>query len=133
MYPSRLLYTGFLILASLLLAACSSSKPESTVEAFYQAAAKRDVDKVMEQFALAEISGDQLLMTKGKVQMMVGQMAAQIEENGGIKRIEVLESSVDKDSDIAQVQIKLIFGNGEEQIESNSLRREGGKWKILMQ
>jgi len=133
MHPSRLLYTGFLLLASMLLAACSSSKPESTVEAFYQAAAKRDVDKVMEQFALAGISGDELLMTKGKVQMMVGQMAAQIEENGGIKRIEVLESSIDKDGDSARVQIKLIFNDGSEQTESNRLRREGGKWKILMQ
>jgi len=133
MHPSRLLYTGFLILVGVLLAACSSSKPESTVEAFYQAAAKRDVDKVMEQFALGDISGDELMMTKGKVQMMVGQMAAQIEENGGIKRIEVLESSVDKDGDSARVQIKLIFNDGSEQVESNRLRREGGKWKILMQ
>jgi len=132
MHPSRLLYTGFLLLASILLVACSSSRPESTVEALYQAAAKRDVDKVMEQFSVAEISGDELLMVKGKVQMMVGQMAAQIEKKGGIKRIEVLESSIDEDGDSASVQIKLIFNDGSEETESNRLQREGGKWKILM-
>jgi len=132
MHPSRLLYTGFLLLASMFLVACSSSKPESTVEAFYRAAAKRDVDKVMEQFAVAGKSGDELLMAKGKVQMMVGQMAAQIEENGGIKRIEVLESSIDEDGDSARVQVKLIFNDGSERADSNRLRREGGKWKIIM-
>jgi len=129
---SRLSMWCFLALVSLLLAACSSAKPETTVEAFYQAAIKRDVDKAVEQLALGEVSDGEMFQAKGKIQMIIGQIAEVIEKNDGLKRFEVLESNIDENEEIAHVQIKLIFSNGEENTDSFRLRREDGKWKIIM-
>jgi len=132
MQPSRLVCAGFLLLASLLLAACSSSKPEAAVEAFFHAAAKRDVDKAMDYLAFGELSDSELFQAKGKVQMIVGQIAETIDKNDGLKGFEVVESTVDEDGQSARVKLKLIFNNGQEQTDSSKLRREDGKWKIVM-
>jgi len=129
---SRLSCAGFALLAALLLAACSSSKPEATVEAFYQAAIKRDVDKAIEHLDMGDISENEMFQAKGKVQMIVGEIAQNIEKNDGLKRIEVLESEIDDDGGKARVRIKLHYNNGEETSESLRLSRDGGKWKIIL-
>jgi len=128
----RLLYAGFALLAALLLTACSSSKPEATVEAFYQAAIKRDVDKALGHLDMGKVSESEMFQAKGKIQMIVGQIAANIESNGGLKRIEVLESEIDDDGGKARVRIKLHYNNGEDGNESLRLNRVDGKWKIVL-
>jgi len=132
MPPSRLLKVSVLLLVSLLLTACSSSKPEATVDALYQAAIKRDVDKATEYLALGNIPESELFQAKGKVQIIIGEIAQTIEQNDGLKRIEVLESEIDEEADTAHVEVKLIFKNDEEDTESFRLRREDGKWKIIL-
>jgi len=123
---------ALLLLACLLLAACSSSKPEATVDAFFQAAAKRDVDKALEQLAMGEMSANELFQAKGKIQMIVGHIAETIENNGGLKRMEVVESEIDDDGQKARVQVKFIYNNGEESTNTLSLRHEDGKWKMVL-
>jgi len=132
MFPSRLLCTGVALLACLLLAACSSSKPEATVEAFYQAVVKRDVDKAVEQLYMGDVPENELFQAKGKIQMIIGQIAADIEENGGLKQIEVLESEIDNGGQNARVRITVHYKNGEDRSDSLHLQREDGKWKIIL-
>jgi len=133
MYHSRLFRAGCLLLLICLLAACSSSsKPEATIEAFYQAAIKRDVDKAIEQLDTSDVSESELFQVKGKVQMMVGNMAETVERNDGLKQMEVLASEIDDDGEKASVKVKLVFNNGEENTDSFRLRQNNGKWKIIM-
>jgi len=132
MHPSRLLYTGLLMLFSMLLAACSSSKPEAVVEDLLKAIAKQDVDKVAELYALGDVPENQRLQVKGKLQMMVGQAAAQMQANGGFKRVDIVESSIADDGQTAIVRATIIFNNGKEDTAPMRLRREDGKWKIVM-
>jgi len=130
MRPSRLFRAGCVLFVGLLLAACSSPKPEAAVEAFYQAAAKKNVDRAAEQVALGDVPDNEMLMVKGMLQMMIGAYAAKIESNDGLKRIEVLETTVDEDGQSARVRSKLLFNNGKDETVSDRLHLEGGKWKI---
>jgi len=122
----------FLLLTCLLLAACSSSKPEAATEAFYQAAIKRDVDKAFEHLDMGELSQSELFQAKGKIQMIVGEIAQRVEGNDGLKRFEVVESTIDDDGEHAHVRVKLVFNNGNETNDSFKLRRVDGQWKIIM-
>jgi len=129
---SRPFYTGFLMLLSVLLVACSSSKPESAVEALFKAMSKQDVDKVVELYALGEVPENQKLQAKGKIQMIVGQVAAQMEANGGLKRVDIVESTIADDGQTATIRATIIFNNGKEDTSPIRLRLEDGKWKIVM-
>jgi len=131
--PSRSCAACCLVFISLLLAACSPSKPETTVETFYQAAARKDMDKAIEQIALNDVPANEMLMAKGMLQMMIGMIATGIEGNDGLKQIEILESTLDEDGHSASVRSKLIYNNGEDETTTNHLRREGSKWKITPQ
>jgi len=123
----------YLAFISLLLSACSPSKPETTVETFYHAVAKLDVDKATELIALDDVPASEVFKVKGVLQMGMLGLAARIKGNDGIKHIEVLESEVDAADKRARVRIKLIFNNGQEQVKVEHLRLEYGKWKIAFQ
>jgi len=129
MRASHLTAFCLLMLTTILLAACSS-KPESVVETFYKAAAAGDVEKATAQISFATVKGNEMVQAKGKIQMMVGELKNQIDANDGLKKVEVLESSVDGDS--AKAQVKLIFNNGKDNTENYTLVREEGKWKIKL-
>jgi len=122
-----------LALVGLMLVACSSSKPEATVEAFYRAVAELNVDKATELMALDDVPANQVFEVKGVLQMGMLGLAADIKGNDGLKRIKVLESEVDAADGRARVRIKLVFNNGQERVRMERLRLEYGKWKIAFQ
>jgi len=135
MHTSRLLCTGLLLLFSVLLAACSSSKPdkpESVVEDLFKAIAKQDVDKVVALCALGDVPENQRLRVNGKIQVIVGGASAHMQANGGLKRVDILESTLADDGQTAAVRATVIFNNDKEEAAPVRLRREDGKWKIVM-
>jgi len=129
MRASHLTAFCVLMLTTILLAACSA-KPESVVETFYKNVTEGKVDNAIEQISFAGVNANEMVQAKGKVQMIVGQLQAQINANDGLKKVEVLESSVDGDS--ATARVKLIFNNGKDNTENYNLVREEGKWKIKL-
>ena len=121
-----------LLLTVLTLAACSSSKPEAAVQQFYRAVEKGQIDKAIEHFSFADVSADSMVQAKGKVQMVVGEMKSRIDANDGLDKVEVLESNVDEGGETARVRVRLVFGNGKDTTESHRMRRDDGKWKIVL-
>jgi len=130
--PSRVYAVCVLALASLLAACSLASSPEKTVETFYRAVAEKEMDKAIEQLALGEVSAGEMVLAKGLLQMAIGVLAVEIESNGGLKRIDVLESTVAEDGQSARVRVKLIFNNGKDDTQSDRLRLEEGKWKMTL-
>ncbi|WP_024890356.1 DUF4878 domain-containing protein [Luteimonas huabeiensis] len=128
----RVLSFLFLACLALGLSACSSSKPEATVEAFYRAAAKGDVERATAQISFADVPANQMVQAKGKVQMIVGEMQSRVEANDGLDAIEVVESEIDEAGDTARVRTRLVFGNGKDTSETHRLVREDGDWKIVL-
>jgi phage shock protein A len=124
-----------MMLAVLLVAAlsaCSGGKPEDTLEAFYRAAEKGDVEKATKQVSLANVKDAQLTQAKGKVQMIVGEVQGKLKANGGFDSLEVVESKVDPDGKTADLRVKLKFGNGTDKQERARLVKESDGWKIVI-
>ncbi|KLI98708.1 DUF4878 domain-containing protein [Luteimonas sp. FCS-9] len=128
----RLSAVFFLMFATLALAACSSGKPEAAVEAFYEAAAKGDVEKATAQVSFADVPANGMVQAKGKVQMIVGEMQSRIDANDGLDEVEVLESTVDEGGETARVQVRVVFANGKDLTETHRMVRDDGKWKIRL-
>jgi len=128
----RLLCAGFTLLVALLLVACSSSGPETAVQDFVNAVIKQDVDKVVGLCALGDVPENRMLQAKGKIQMMVGRALTQVEANGGFKRLDIVESTIADDGETATVRATLVFNNGKEDTSTIPLRREDGKWKVIL-
>ena len=132
MFPSRIFSVFFMTVFAFALAACSGGKPESTVETFYEAAAKGDVEKATEQISFASVPAAQMLAAKGKVQMIMGEMQARIQANDGLDSVDILESKIDEEKKLATVRSKIKFKNGKDQTETHRLINEDGSWKILL-
>jgi len=132
MSAARLIRLFWLSLTVLVLAACGASdKPEDVVQAYYKAAAAGNADAVTKLMYLEEVPADQMAQAKGKVQMLVGEIASRAKANDGLKKIEVLETRFETDQDRVTVKVGLTFGNGKAHTESVRLRRHDKKWQVL--
>ena len=56
-----------------------------------------------------------------------------IKEKDGIKSIEIIEEDIDEEGDEAEVKMRIVYGNGEEDVALYEFVMEDGKWKILME
>jgi PBP1b-binding outer membrane lipoprotein LpoB len=124
-------FLGIAMLA-MLLASCSGGKPESTLEAFYQAAAKGDVEKATELVSFENTPATQMVRAKGKVQIIIGEMQQRIDANDGLDRIETVSSKIDPDGKHAVVEVKLVFKNGKDVAETSKLVKGEHGWKISL-
>jgi len=129
MRASRIAALCLLMLATVLLAACSA-KPESVITAFYKATAAGDIDKAIDQISFASVDANEMVQAKGKVQMIVGEIKKQIDANDGLKTVET--SLLNSDGDKAKVQARLVFNNNKDNTETYDVVREEGKWKIKL-
>ncbi|MBU4609368.1 DUF4878 domain-containing protein [Achromobacter sp. GG226] len=115
-----------------MLTACSGGKPESAVETFYEAVAKGDVDKATAQISFANVPADRVVQARGKVQMIVGEMQNRVEANGGLDRVEILETTMDDTRESAQVRARVVFHNGRDDTQNHRLVKDDGDWKIQL-
>ncbi|MCK4638845.1 MAG: DUF4878 domain-containing protein [Bacteroidales bacterium] len=69
---------------------------------------------------------------KAKLTAMLQMGQEEIKKKDGIKSIEVIEEDINEAGDEATVNLKIIYGNGEEDTETYKFAMEDGKWKYLM-
>ena len=128
----RSLHFLAIALFTLLLAACSGGKPETTMERFYTAAAEGDVEKATKEISFDDTPAEQMMQAKGKVQMIVGEMQNRINANDGLDKIEVVSSTISEDGKTAKVQVKLVYRNGKSSTEASDLLKGDDGWKIKL-
>ena len=68
--------------------------------------------------------------TEKKMNALLAAAKQEIEKKGGIKSIEVVKEEIDEAGEKADVELKIIYGNGEEDNEDASLVKVDGKWKF---
>ena len=56
-----------------------------------------------------------------------------IKERDGIKSIEIIKEYIDEEGDEAEVKIRIVYGNGEEEVALYKFVMEDGKWKRLLE
>ena len=123
---------GAAALAPLALSAClGASGPEATVRGFYDAVNAGDVDKAMTFLALEQVSTNEMILVKGKLQMAVGVSKQKIDANGGLGSVKVLEESPQGDNQL-RVKVQVQFKNGKSETEQMHLLKEQDVWKIKL-
>ena len=131
----RLLKNGlFVLFSALLLVACSSgNSPEKVAESFIQAAATGNVDKAIELIDLPEADKNEQLAIKGKVSMMLAEMATGFEKKGdGFKSAKSVDTKYNPDKTVAMVAIEVTFKNKETMTEDVKTIKTKQGWKISL-
>lgn len=108
----------------------SSSSPADISKKIPKYIEKGNVDAFI---AVLSTDGNELSdEDKEKLTAMVQMGQAEIKEKDGIKSIEVIEEDINEAGDKANVKLKIIYGNGEEDTQTDKFVMEDGKWKYTM-
>ena len=126
----KLLALGLVIFTSLLLTGCGQTKPEDVAKNFYQALEDKNVDKAYDMLYLDTKASQHEMETKGKLQMIVGEVSSRIEQKGGTQSIEVGDVATKEDN--ARVQLHITFKNKTQSDETFNLRKQNDEWKIRL-
>ncbi|MCB1056111.1 MAG: DUF4878 domain-containing protein [Acidobacteria bacterium] len=118
------LMTGLLLATALLTSGCFKPGPAATVKAFYHHVEKGELDEAIEILA-ADARSD---VPHDKLKVGMQQATREIAQKDGIKSIKVLKEDVIGQT--AEVTVEIKYGNGDTDVENNSLIQEGGKWRI---
>ncbi len=109
---------------ALMLVACGGGSPQGTVKDFFRNVEDGKLEEAAGLFSKATLSTVGLEKLKQGLQ----QSTREIDGKGGISKIEVLEHKTI--GEVAEVSIKIFYGNGTEETESMDLILENGQWKL---
>jgi len=120
-----------IVLISLMVFSTSCSSPSSpgdTVKAFSYAMEQGNVDEVIS--ILASNEKDLTKEDREKLSALVASAKENIEENGGIKSIEILEETTNEDGINAKVKYETTYGDGKTEKVETKLIMLDGSWKV---
>lgn len=120
-------------LSTLFLIACSATgSPDKVAEAFIKAAAKGDVEKVMQLIDIPNANQNELQMIKGKVTMIVAEGSAKFEAQGGLKSVKTLSTEYSENKTTAVVRVEVTMNN--KQVDTDNVRtiKTDDGWKVKL-
>ena len=123
MKNTRLLTILTLLLFAVLLVGCSTG-PGNTVQKFFQAVDKGQIEEAMGYLSSSTL---QTLGTD-KWRAALVEASSQMAAEGGLRSVKIVEENVN--GEIAQVTVSITVGDGTEETESIDLIMEDGDWKI---
>ena len=108
----------------------SSSSPADISKNIIKNAEKGNFDAIIDVFAT---NGKELTKEeKTKLTTMLKMGQEEMKKKDGVKSIEVIEEVINEAGDKATVKIKVVYGNGDENTQTNKFVMEDGKWKYTM-
>ena len=124
-----------LVIASfvLLTTSCgtsSSSSPADISKNIIKNAEKGNFDAIIDVFATngKELTAEE----KAKLTAMLQMGQEEMKKKDGVKSVEIIEEVINEAGDKATVEMKIIYGNGDESTQTNKFIMEDGKWKYTM-
>ncbi len=124
------LFFAVLFGVSFFMACGGSSSPGDKAVKINQKLADGDMDYVMDNLYVGK--EDMTDEEKEKVKGLLQMGKAEVDSQGGIKSIEVVEEKIDEDGKKAKVTLKMVMGNGEEDTDDVSLINDDGCWKLSL-
>ncbi len=112
-------------LVAILFVGCSSDKPVDVVKSYLNSCKSENFDKAIQYFDLNDE------MKKEEIEALVAKMKAGYAETSGIDKFEILTEEIDDEAGKANIEAKIIFKDGTEDVENYKLlKNEKGDWKI---
>lgn len=118
---------------ALVMAACGSdNSPKGVAEEAVKCIQDNDYEGYVDLIYMEEKEGvDMAEQKKAVVGMIQSKAASTLGKKGGISSYEVLSETVAEDGNTANVEMKIVYGNGDEKNEKMKLRKnEAGDWRI---
>lgn len=119
----RLLLLAALV-APCFLTGCSDAGPAGAVKAFYRNVEVGEVD------AAVDLVSDEFVSVLGRKKMKAWliQQSRDISEKGGIKSVDILYEDVH--GTVADVGMRVVYGNGDAEEHDIQLTKIDGQWKL---
>lgn len=121
---NHLLLFSLALLAALIAVGCADSGPASTVKQFYRSVESGELEAVSEILTGPMVS----TLSQDKLRAMLVKGTKSISEKGGIQSLDILSEEVS--GTVAEVHVRLTYGNGTTEEKKLELVRVDGRWMI---
>ena len=120
----------FACMAFLISCSGGGNSPADTSKAFVKNIEKGNIDAAVRLFKAAETATPEEIE---KMSSMLSEGTGQVESKGGVKKMEVLSETISEDGKKAEVELKIIYENGEEDVSITDLRKTDDGWKLVLE
>lgn len=118
---------------AMFMVACSTAPatPSDAVVEHYQSVIAGDYEAFAEALHFDTTDPEEIAEGKAMITSLCKEKAApEIESKGGIKSVEALGETVSEDGNTADVQIKIVYGDGTEKTEDVKMVKVDEKWML---
>lgn len=118
---------------ALLFVACGSSEPKDVAITFVENVYKGESDDLLKYVYLFEKDKNTAgvkEMVEGKLKAAAEKAAQKAKDAGGLKSIEVISEEIKEDT--ATINLRVNFGNGNEDSERVRLIKDKDEWKVKL-
>lgn len=127
------LFTLFAVAVAMFMVACSTAPatPSDAAVEYYQYVANGDYEAFADAIHFDTTDPEEIAEGKAMVVSLYKEKAApQMEAKSGVKSVEATGETISEDGNTANVQLKVIYGDGSEKTEDVKLVKVDNKWLL---
>lgn len=122
-----MLLAVFAFMAFMISCSGGGNSPAAVSKSFVKKMEKGEIKAAARMFEGMENATEEELQ---KTEAFLSEGSKEIASKGGIKKIDVLSETISKDGLKADVELKVTYGNGEEDESNTKLKKTEDGWKI---
>lgn len=127
------LFTLFAVAVAMFMASCAGAPatPSDAAVEYYQYVANGDYEAFADAIHFDTTDPEEIAEGKAMVVSLYKEKAApQMEAKSGVKSVEATGETISEDGNTANVQLKVIYGDGSEKTEDVKLVKVENKWLL---
>ena len=127
------LFTLFAVAVAMFMASCAGAPatPSDAAVEYYQYVANGDYEAFADAIHFDTTDPEEIAEGKAMVVSLYKEKAApQMEAKSGVKSVEATGETISEDGNTANVQLKVIYGDGSEKTEDAKMVKVEGKWLL---
>ena len=121
------------VAVAMFMVSCSSAPaaPSDAAVEYYQCVADGDYEAIADAIHYATTDPEEIAEGKAMIISLYKEKAApQMEEKGGVKSVEATGETISEDGNTANVQLKIVYGDGSEKTEDVKMVKVDDKWLL---
>ena len=119
----------FAFMAFLISCSGGANSPTGVSKSFLLKVEKGDTEAAAKMFEGMENATEEEMQ---KSKALLDESSKEIAAQGGIKKVDVLNETISEDGQTASVDLKVTFGNGEEDESTTKLIKTEDGWKLTL-
>lgn len=127
------LFTFFAVAVAMFMVSCSSAPatPSDAAVEYYQCVANGDYEAFANAIHYDTTDPEEIAEGKAMIISLYKEKAApEIEKKGGVKSVEATGETISEDGNTANVQLKIVYGDGSEKTEDVKMVKVDDKWLL---